>query len=174
MIGNFLSFSIWRYLGILAIQALMFKQISTGMGPYFNIFLYPLVIFLLPLGLLQAYVVVLGFAIGLSVDFIYGSIGVHAGAGAFSAFMRYIILFSYMPKGGFTGKEPIFSPAHFGWQSFLQTVSLFFALHLFWYFSLDAFTPVYLGSITGKTLASWGLSMIFVVLFTVVFNPKRS
>ncbi|MCB9307941.1 MAG: hypothetical protein H6565_15190 [Lewinellaceae bacterium] len=164
---------IWRFFGLTLLQVLLLQQMSASIGSYFNVLLYPLFILFLPIQLATPYAVILGFLIGLSVDFFYVSIGIHASAGAFSGFARSIILSAYEPKGGYTGKEPIPSPAHFGWRWFLQVAAFFFFAHLFWYFSVNAFTFVYVTTITLKTLAGWGLTMIFVVLYCILFNPKN-
>lgn len=172
MNNNFFP-NFWRFLGLVAVQVLLLKQLTVSVGEYFNILLYPLFILFLPIQLATPYLVLLGFAIGMTVDFFSGSIGVHASAGAFSGFFRFIIFAAFAPKGGYSGKEPIFSPAHMGWQLFLQVSVLFFLAHLFWYFSVDAFTFVYFGTITLKTISAWILTMIFVWLYTAMFNPKN-
>lgn len=163
----------WRFLGLVAVQVLLLKQLTVSVGEYFNILLYPLFILFLPIQLATPYLVLLGFAVGLMVDLFYPSIGVHASAGAFSGFFRFILFSAFAPKGGYSGKEPIFSPAHMGWQAFLQVSAIFFLAHLFWYFSVDDFTIVYFGTVTLKTMASWILTMIFVWLYTAMFNPKN-
>jgi hypothetical protein len=172
MNSNLWLSGIWRYLICAAIQVLFFRQVDLSIGSYFNVMIYPLAIFLLPLQLRAPYMVLLGFLIGITIDIPYNSPGVHASAGAFSGFARSILLTPYEPKNGFTGKEPIFSPAYFGWQRFLQTVAMFYALHLFWYFSVDAFTFVYFDKIALKALASLVLSMVCVGFYVFLTNPK--
>jgi hypothetical protein len=172
MNSNTFFSNLWRFLGLFATQAIFLKQVTVALGAYFNILLYPLFILFLPLQLATPYVVLLGFTIGMAVDFVYGTSGVHASAGAFSGYARSLIFYTFAPKGGYSGKELIFSPAFFGWQIFLQVAALFFVAHIFWYFSVDAFTFVYVGAITAKTLAAWILSMLFVVLYTALFNPN--
>ncbi len=164
--------NIWRFFGLVVLQVLLLQQITLSIGPYFNILLYPLFILFLPIQLPAPYVVLLGGLIGMVVDFFYGTLGLHASAGAFSGFARSVILATFEPKGGFTGKEPIASPAYFGWRWYLQVAGFFFVAHLFWYFSVMDFTFVYFTRITLKTLAGWGLTMIFVVLYSALFNPK--
>jgi len=172
MNNNFFP-NLWRFLGLVAVQVLLLKQLTVSVGEYFNILLYPLFILFLPMQLATPYLVLMGFAVGLTVDFFYPSIGVHASAGAFSGFFRFIVFAMFAPKGGYSGKEPIFSPAHMGWQLFLQVSALFFLGHLFWYFSVDDFTVVYFGTVTLKTFFGWVLTMIFVWLYTAMFNPKN-
>jgi hypothetical protein len=165
--------NIWRFIGLVLIQALVLKQVSLQVNEYFNILLYPLFILFLPIELPTAFAVMLGFLIGLTVDFFYVSPGVHASAGAWSGFTRSILLAAFEPRAGFKGKEIIPSPANFGWRWFLQITSIFMFLHLFWYFSVDAFTFVYIGTISLKTLASWIFTMLFVLFYGFLFNPKN-
>ncbi len=165
--------SIWRFLGLVAVQGLLLHQVGSAISEYFNVLLYPLFILFLPIQISSTVAVLLGFLIGLAVDMFYASPGVHASAGAFSGFARSIILAGFKPKGGYTGKEPIPAPGYFGWPWFLQVAGVFFAAHLFWYFSVNAFSFVYFTTITAKTLAGWSLTMIFVVLFCILFNPKN-
>lgn len=164
--------NIWRFAILVLIQVLILKQVSLLGGSYFNVFLYPLFIFFLPIELPTGVATMLGFFIGLTIDFFYNSPGVHASAGTFSGFARRIILMGFEPRAGYSGKEIVPSPAYFGVAWFLRVSAIFFALHLFWYFSVDAFTFVYFGSITLKTLVAWALSMIFVVFYAMMFNPK--
>jgi hypothetical protein len=161
----------WRFLALTAVQVLLLKQLSVAIGAYFNILIYPLFLFFLPMQIAVPYAVLLGFASGMTVDLFYGSIGVHASAGAFSGLLRNAVFKGVMGKN-YTGKEPIFSPHHTNWPSYLRASALFFALHLLWYFSVDAFTFVYMGTITLKTLSAWGLTMIFVWLYAAMFNPR--
>lgn len=166
--------NIWRFLGLLAVQVLLLKQMGQAVSStYFNVLLYPLFILFLPLQMAAPFTVLLGFAMGLAVDIFYASPGVHASAGAFSGFARTLVVGAFAPKGGFTNKEPVFTPYFVTWQTFLQGAAAFLFLHLFWYFSVDAFTFVFFGSIMLKTLAAWGLTMIFVIIYAGLFNPKN-
>jgi hypothetical protein len=165
--------NIWRFIILVAIQVLVLKQIPLIAGSYFNILLYPLFILFLPIEIPTALATFLGFFIGLTVDMFYATPGVHASAGTFSGVARRILLLAFEPKTGYSGKEIIPSPNFFGWPWFAQVSSLFMLLHLFWYFSVDAFTFVYFGTISLKTLVAWILSMIFVIFYGFMFNPKK-
>lgn len=171
MNSNVILPNLWRFMGLVAVQVLILKQLS--LGAYFSVLLYPLFIFFLPLQLATPYLVLLGFAVGLTVDVFYSSLGVHASAGAFSALARVLVFATFGPRGGFSGKEPVFSPVYFGWQSALSAAAFFMLLHLFWYFSVDEFTFVYLTKITLKTLASWFLTMIFVVFYMTLLRTRQ-
>ncbi len=165
--------NLYRFIILVLVQALILKQITLYAGEWFNIFIYPLFILFLPIEIPTAFSVALGFSIGLVVDFFYNSPGVHASAGAWSGFMRKVIVMGFQPRGGFSGKEMIPAPSYFGFNWYFQVAGLFFFLHLFWYFSVDSFTFVYFGRILLKTISAWGLSMIFAVVFVLLVNPKR-
>ena len=98
-----------------------------------------------------------------------------ASAGAFSGFSRNIVFYAFRPRGGYSGKEPIASPFHFGWAWFVKVSLIFFLLHIFWYFSVDAFafTTELALSVTKKTLIASLLSMLFVLFYGFLFNPKQ-
>lgn len=162
-----------RFIGLVAVQSLLLNQMVGTVGSYFNVLLYPLFILFLPLQLPAPYLVVLGFAVGFAVDLFVPSWGVHASAGAFSGFARGFALMFFGPKGGFSAKDPIFAPAHMGWQTFMQGAALFMFLHILWYFSFAYFAPVFAWEIIKKTLAAWPLTLIFVALYAAMFNPKK-
>lgn len=164
--------NLWRFIGLAMVHLLLMKPMSEVLGPPFHILLWPLFLLFLPIELGTPLAVLLGFALGILVDFMYGSLGVHASAGAFSAYARSFILAAYEPKGGFSGRETVPSPVWFGWPWFLQVSGIFFLLHLFWYFSVEAFTFYYIGTILLKTAVAWLLTMAFVAIYAFIFNPK--
>ncbi len=169
-----LSPNMLRFLGLILGQCLLLKQAVQSVGSaYFNVLLYPVFILLLPAQLAAPYLVLLGFAAGISVDMFYQTPGVHASTGAFAGFMRGPVFMAFAPKGGFNAKDPIFAPQYVSWQTFLSVSGVFFFLYLFWYHSVEAFTFVYFTSIVLKTLSSWAVTMIFVILYAALFNPKQ-
>lgn len=165
--------NVLRFLGLIAVQVLALKQMGTSIGPYFNIILYPLFLLLLPRGSLTTVNIMLGFILGLLVDFSSGGAGIHAGAGVFGGAIRNYVFKIFAPKGGFSEKIPVVSPVHVTWQVFLSIAAVFFAAYLFWYFALDEFTLVHYVSITLKTVAAWFLSMFFVWLYCLIFTPDK-
>ncbi|MFN0215034.1 MAG: hypothetical protein ACKVT2_12330 [Saprospiraceae bacterium] len=164
---------LFRFIGLVAVQSLLLNQMTGAVGTYFNVLLYPLFILFLPLQLPRPYLVLLGFAVGIAVDAWVPSYGVHASAGAFSGYIRSFALKRFAPKGGFSAKDPIFSPVNIGWPTFFQGASLFMVLHIFWYFSFSYFAPVFYLEIFAKTGAAWAFTMIFVALYAAMFNPKK-
>lgn len=166
--------NILRFIGILLAQVLVLKRMTVGLEafPYIDILLYPLFILLLPLRMPRPLVMLIAFAMGMLVDIFYNSPGVHASASVFTAFIRPIVLKRLEPRGGYTAAhEP--NRARMGWAWFLRYASILFAIHLFFYFSVESFTFVYILRILMKTVFSFLVSMIFVLIYMQVFNPKE-
>lgn len=163
----------WRFLGLTAIQVIILSRVSLAANGYCNILLYPLFILFLPIQIATPAAVFWGFLIGLAVDMLTGTPGVNASAGALSGYVRAVILHRFAPKGGYTGKEPIPSPRYFGWRWYLGVTSIFFGIHMFWYFSMAYFTPVYLlEKIVPQSILGWALTMVVVLVYTRLFHPK--
>lgn len=174
MKGNWFFPNLWRFLSLLAVQGLVLSGISYNTDGYVSLLLYPLFILLLPILMPIPLVVLAGFLIGLLVDFFTGTLGLHASAGAFSGYARAIILDRFAPQGGYMGKEPIASPAYFGWRWFLSVAGIFFAVHLLWYFSMAYFTPVYFfNKILPQAALSWLSTMPVVAVLMRLFYPKN-
>lgn len=165
--------NIWRFIILVLVQSLVLKQVAGNVGEYFSLFLYPLIILLLPIQMAGPVVILIAFFTGLTVDIFYTTPGIHAAASVFSGYLRFFLLKIFEPRGGYTSKEFVIAPVYFGIPWFLQFAGIFYALHLFFYFSVDAFTFVYIGSIALKTVISWCLSMILVFFYALLFNPKQ-
>lgn len=170
--NNVVLANTWRFFGLLLAQVLIFKQVSDAIGPWFSLFVYPLFVLFLPVLIPSSAAVLLAFLMGIIIDFYYQSPGVHASASAFSAFCRSLILAFLEPKGGFSGTAPIPTPHHVGWQTFIQILTVYLFVHLFWYFAVSEFTFVYFGSILLKTLASLLISVMMAVIYMGLFRTK--
>lgn len=161
-----------RFIGLLLLQGLILKRIELGgfLGSHLHVFLYPLFIIILPLRTQRTLVILLGFILGLCIDVFYNSLGVHASALVFTAFMRAIVLWMVQPRGGYNVN---FSPTRrrMGMNWFLRYSAIMMALHLFFYFSVEAFTFVYIVDILLSTLVSFVVSMIAVFVFQTLFDP---
>lgn len=165
--------TILRFLVLVGLQIFALKQVGNAIGVYFNILIYPLFLLLLPIRSLTTVNILLGFVLGLIIDWSYGSVGVHASAGVFGGFIRNFCISFFAPKGGFSEKIPVASPHHITWQVFLSIAATYFALYLFWYFSVDVFTMVEYITIILKTVTAWILTMLMVWLYTFIANPKQ-
>lgn len=163
-----------RFIGILLVQGLVLKRFTVGWEdfPYVQILLYPIFIMLLPLRTPRPLVILTAFAMGMLVDLFYYTPGVHASASLFTAFIRPVILYRLEPRGGYTAAHAP-NKEKMGWPWFLRYASFLLAFHLFFYFSVESFTFVYIVTILLKTIFSFIGSMVFMLIFMQLFNPKE-
>ncbi|MEM9916453.1 MAG: hypothetical protein AAF990_00070 [Bacteroidota bacterium] len=163
-----------RFIGITLFQVLLLKGASPSWENfnYIQIFLYPVFIMLLPLRTPNTLVIFLGFVTGLAVDLFYDSVGVHASACVFMAFIRPAILALVEPRGGYNvNHSPTKRRFGIGWFTIYSSCLMF--AFLFWYFSVEAFTFYYFWDILLRTLSSFLVSMVFVVIYQYIFDPKE-
>jgi hypothetical protein len=150
-------------------QVLVFKRIAFANT---SIFIYPIFIMLLPAEIPSALAIGISFVFGISLDFFYDSPGIHAGTCVFTAFLRYYLLGFMEPKGGYPlNSAPTKSKLGVPW--FLRYSAIFMLVHLFIYFSIEAFSFVHIATILVKTCFSFVLSMIFVSIYQFLLDPKE-
>jgi len=158
---------------IVLLQGLVFQRIYIG-GASFNYFafiIHPVILMLLPMKTSRFLLVVIGFVVGLGVDLFYSSLGVHASAAVFIAFMRPYIMQLLEPRGGY----PVAStPSYrvFGLNWFVRYSALMLILYLMFYFSVEVFTFVYAGQIILKAISSFVISYLAILAYVILFNPK--
>jgi len=166
---------ILRALIILLVQVLILKRIglsTTWWWQHGHIFIYPIIILLLPFRLSRHYVILLGFVIGLVIDIFYDTVGVHAFALTGMAYARGILLSWLEPRGGYQlVMSPTNSSMGINWLMTYTAISLFIFCLL--YFIGEIFTFVYLGQILLKTLITFLMSILTVMAYHMLFNPKR-
>ena len=163
-----------RFIALVFIQVLILKDINLG-GQSFNyihIIIYPLFLILLPFRTPHSILVFLGFLIGIFIDAFYGAYGVHASASVFAGFIRPYVLQLYAPKGGYNLN---YSPTkrRYGINWFLAYSSSMLFLHLFFYFSVDAFTFYYIDKILLRTVSTFIISLLIIIIYKYVLDPEE-
>ncbi|MEY4135122.1 MAG: hypothetical protein ACOYOO_05420 [Saprospiraceae bacterium] len=170
--NNLLLTNILRFMLLIFLQILVFKQINIiHIGPvYPNIFIYPLFLLLLPLTVSRELLLLIGFVLGLTIDWFYDSWGLHASACVFLAFIRPFVLRSIEPKGGYnTSYGLTIRRYEIAW--FLRYCAWTMLLFLAFYYSMEVFTPVFILEIALKTLSGFVASMLFIIILMLIFNP---
>jgi rod shape-determining protein MreD len=164
-----LFFNIIRFILLLFAQVFVFNKFN--LGGYFNPMVYPLFILLLPFEIPGALLLFVSFSMGLSVDLFVGSVGLHASAATFMAFMRPLSLrLIHSSRDYETGLKPGINDLGYNW--FVSyTLFLVLAHHLF-YFSVESFDFSEIGSIILRTLVSTIFSVLVIVMVDIVFKPQ--
>ena len=163
-----------RALLILIVQVLILKRMSAGSSWLWvngDIFIYPVIILLLPIRLARQYVILIGFATGLLIDLFYDTVGVHALALTALSYARGLLLNFLEPRGGYT---TVMTPTRhsMGLNWLLIYTSIAYFLFALVYFTGEIFTFVYIGKILLKTIISFLLSMFVVMGYHMLFNPR--
>lgn len=159
---------------ILLVQILILKRMGSGnswLWQHADLFIYPLIILMLPIRMARQYVTLIGFGIGLILDMFYDTVGVHAFALTAAAYARGLILNYLEPRGGYT---MIMSPTRhsMGLNWLLIYTSVAFLIHNLLYFTAEVFTFVYIGQILLKTVITFFFSMMIVMGYHMLFNPR--
>ncbi len=160
-----------RFLIIFLFQVLILKRVDINPegSSYIHLMVYPLFIFILPIRTPKSLVVALGFILGLLVDMFYDSPGVHASALCFTAFIRSFVLRILESADGYT-TSTVPSMKDFGISEFVIYSAILLGLHLLFYFSMEAFSFVYIGEIILRTIASFIVSIVLLILIQMIIN----
>jgi rod shape-determining protein MreD len=146
-----------RFIFLVIFQVLILNNIQyTG---FLNPYLYILFILMLPFETPNWFLMILAFFLGLIIDLFSNTIGIHASATVFLAFLRPILLQIISPRDGYEpGTRPII--AHYGLGWYLKyTVILVLAHHFFLFFvEVFSFSDVH------RTL----IRILFSSSFTIV------
>ncbi len=174
MKSNEIFSNVWRFILLVLMQVLILKRINFGMEHfnYVSIIIYPLFLMLLPIRIPDTVLLLIGFVLGFTIDIFYDSLGVHASASVFLAFIRPIVLSLMEPRAGYTVNS---SPGvyHMGLAWFYRYVMVLLFAHLFFYFSVEAFTFVYIKDILLRTISSFLFSFLFIMIIQILFQSRK-
>ena len=173
MRGSSILANVIRFAVLLFLQVFLFRQVGLAFGEtdYLSVLITPLFIALLPLRTPRPLVVVFGFLIGFGTDLFYETLGVHMSAAVFTGYVRQFILSAIAPRDGYKVKA---SPTgrDLGTQWWMRYAALMLLAYLLWYFSMEAFSPVFWRDILGKTLVSLPVSWVVGMVFVTLFRPR--
>lgn len=171
--NSVISTNIIRFIIIFLIQIWIFKDISFSLGGLINIhfIVYPLAVLLLPVKTSRAVLLGTGFILGILIDMFYDSPGVHTSAIVFTAYFRNIIIALLEPFEGYNINDlPTLRQMGLGW--FVSYISIALLLHIFIYFSIEAFSFVFFFEIFLNTISSFIVSFIVILISQFIFVTK--
>ncbi len=122
---------------LVLVQVLLLNNIQ--FSGYVNPFAYVLFVLLLPFDTPKHFLLFLGFFIGLTVDIFSNTLGIHASAATFLAFLRPVVIDSI------TGRDNIDSGMlprikHMGFSWFLRYSLILIVSHHIFLFFIEVFT----------------------------------
>jgi hypothetical protein len=159
---------------LLAFQVLVLNQIDLGGKPfsYISMFIYPLFLMFLPLSAPLWLLMLVGFVYGYVVDSFTDAVGMHAAASVFSVYVRATLIRFFEPQGGYKDNSSA-TRRSMGFLWFLRYASIFMFLHIFFFFSVEEFTPFYWRKIVFYTIPSYLISMVLVMIYSFLFDPAE-
>lgn len=148
------------FIVLVLLQVLIFNQMQ--FNRYINPYLYILFILLLPLSTPRYLLLLSGFLIGLAVDIFSNSLGIHAAATVFIAFIRPAVIRAISVREEDRNDYPGLRQNKFRW--FLSYVSIMVLIHHFILFYLEYFTFLHFFSTLLRILLSSIFSIFIIVL----------
>lgn len=160
-----------RFVLFLLLQVLVLNQIEVGYG--IQLMAYPLFVFLLPVELSVISLMMISFFLGISIDAMSDTYGLHASSLLVFSFLRPMVFTLFAPRDGY---DPLMETSLFtmGTAWFLKTFGLLILAHHFWYFLLEMFKWNEIIFILQKTALSAPLSMLLGLLIQYLFLHKKT
>jgi len=157
---------------IFLVQVLLLQGISLPVGSfYLSVFVFPLFIILLPFDTEPYIGLLIAFTLGLLTDLFYHSPGIFAGAGVFAAFVRPLFLTLNEPKTGYARDvSPTIKSMGIVW--FLRFAIPVIMAFVLYYCMIEVFAFRSIGTALLKTLICTPMSLILVLLYVFIFNPR--
>ena len=152
-------FVLFIFLMLMQTLVLNKMQISGYINPYAYIFF----ILMLPMEIPGWALLSLGVLSGLSIDLFANTLGIHASATLFLAFVRPYLLAAISPREGFDSNT-LPSASQYGWIWFVRYVTLATLIHHFALFIIE----VWSFSHFMDTVLKWVLSSFFTIICLMI------
>ncbi|MFN6946990.1 MAG: Rod shape-determining protein MreD [Cytophagaceae bacterium] len=162
---------IFYFLFFVGLQVVFFLNVSLFTVAF--CFVYVGFVLSLPLETPRIFQLFIGLATGLVIDIFYNTLGIHAAATVFIAYVRPYVFNLLTPRGGYdTGIE--ISVSALGIQWYLMYAGILVFAHHFLLFFLEAFGFSNFGTTLLKTFASSIFTVFVITLLQYMFQrPKK-
>lgn len=155
---------------ILLVQVLILNRIE--LHGFLSPYIYPLIILLLPFEAPKALQLVIALVVGLIIDIFGNTLGMHAAALVFMAYLRPFLIYINRPISDYeSSDEPTIQSLGFRW--FLSYAGIAILLHHFAYFFIEVFSFSYLIHTLIKVLGSAAISLFLIILSQYLFYSRK-
>jgi len=167
--NSLLGRNIIRFIILILVQVLVLNNMN--LGGYMNPYIYILFILLLPANMNRSLLLIIAFFTGLTIDFFAHTLGLHAAASVFIAYLRPGTIQLFFRNYEFaSGEEP--NPASIGIGGFFRYTIVLVFMHqlLLFYLEVLSFNHFFV------TLYRVALSTIlstFIILIAMLLFGKR-
>jgi hypothetical protein len=161
-----------RFVILFLIQTLILNQVEIGWGIQFMI--YPLLILLLPFEMTTIYVLLIAFGMGMAIDALSNTFGLHTSSLLVFAILRPGVFKLFAPRDGYENLKEGSIP-QMGLPWFLYVFGLLLLVHHLWFFTLEIFRFDEISLVLRKTFLSLPLSITASILVQtfLVSKPKE-
>lgn len=159
------------FLFLLLFQIAILNNIN--FGGKINPYLYVLFILALPFSISKAWVLLLSFVMGLTIDLFVYTPGIHAAATVFLGFSRNVLLPFFEPRDGYVpGSKP--SVSDYGWGWYLRYTIILVVLHHISLFLLDAFSFSNLTNTIFNSLSSAAFTILLITFTQTSYSRRKN
>lgn len=163
--------NIIRFVLLLLLQVFVLNEIRLHQLVGLN--LYMLFVLLLPFNMPRPALMLIALLMGLSMDMFMNTMGMHAAACVFIAYLRPFIINILSPQGGFETTQKTPSMTSMGVSQFLTYIAILVFLHNLVYFPLEVFSLASFFYLLLKILLSTAASIILIVFYELLFFSKK-
>jgi rod shape-determining protein MreD len=161
--------NIVRFVLLVLLQVLVFNNIQ--LGGYLNPYIYVLFLLLMPFETPRWLLLVAAFGLGISIDVFTNTLGMHAAATVFMAFIRPFVLNAIAPRDGYEiGTFPRLF--FYGFKWFFKYSFILILAHHFVLFYLEVFSFAHFFHTLSRVLLSTVFSTLFIVLSQYIVFRK--
>ncbi len=169
MMNNPLVTHITRFVILILVQVFIFDNIH--LFGYVTPFIYILFLVLYPVKVNQLFFLILGFLLGLTMDFFSDTGGVHAAACLFAAYARPLIL-KYSFGVSYEYNTIKINQTPFGGR--VTYLSSMVVLHHLVFFFLEVFNLGHILFILKSALFSSIFTILLSLILMIIFSTKKS
>ena len=135
-------------------------------------FVYLAFLLFLPIGTPIVVQLLLGFAVGISLDMVFDTGGVHAAAAVLVMYLRPWVLRLLTPRDGYDAQDSV-NIHQMGWQWMVVYLTLLTAIHHVAFFVLELGSFRAPGLMVAKILLSTLYTGLTLLIIQLVFFPTK-
>lgn len=159
-----------RFLLLAFLQVIVLNNIELGWGAY--IMIYPFFILLLPIEMNPIPLMLISFGLGLTIDALSNTFGMHASAAVLVAYLRPMLFKAFSPRDGYDNVESA-GIRVLGFQWMLGAYGTLLLIHHTWFFILESLQLNEILLILRKVALSVPLTFLVSLLVQFIFMRKR-
>ena len=164
----------FRFIFFVLLQGLVMHQLSNTLAEfrYVQLIFYPLFVVLLPIKMKTVQSMLLAFSMGIAIDFFYSSIGIHAAALVFTAYIKPFVIHQLQIQPTTLGKRGI-KIIGIEFPDFMRLMVVLTVVHNLVYFVLLAFSFSHFFHTLLLTFFSTIASLLLMLMYLLIFQPNQ-